>query len=541
MTEPTEYVELFDGVEVPAGYAEGLDGLVVTYDQKAADRAVRFYSRYCIHVKGEWAGRPFVLAPWQERRIIRPIFGLVGADGARIIRVAFVEIPRKNGKSLLGAGFALKTLYADGEMGAEVYSAAGDRNQAALVFDVAQAMVEEHADLKRRSRIYRGNNRRIVNARTHGFYRVISADAKLAHGFNTHAAVCDEVHVWTGDYVGSLLEALFTSTGSRRQSIIIMITTAGFDQESICYREYSRATKIRDGIVADPSYLPVIYEAPLDADFTDPEVWAMANPNLGVSVSLDTIQRAAARAAESPQDENAFRRLHLNTWTEQRTRWIPREKWDACTVDGLEIPAGARVCAGLDLSTREDTTSLVAAWYLPDERIAVDAHVWIPAENAARRERDEHVPYRAYADQGLCTLTPGNAVDYETILEYVLALFRRTTLELVGYDPWHGEMLRQYMEAEGIPTVSFSQNFRTMGEPTANFARLWRMGRLAHNGNALFRFQAMNTAVQEDSGGSLKPAKNRSGDRIDSIVAAIMATWLLTAGERGVSAKEIIS
>lgn len=533
-----DYTEPWPGVELPARW-RGLEA-GLTYDEAAAEQAVRFFLRHVRHVKGEWAGRAFDLAPWQARRIIRPMFGLKGPDGLRAIRRTFVEVPRKNGKSLLGSGVALKLLFADQEPGAEVYSAAVDKGQASIVYDVGAACCELSPGLSARARIYRGNQKRIVATRTGGFYTVVSADGKRAHGFNSHGLILDELHAWPGDYSGSLLEALSTSTGSRRQPLIFIITTAGFDRESICFREYVRACQIRDGILLAPNYLPVIYEVPRDVDWKDPDVWHEANPNLGVSKKLDYMAEQANRAAQAPADLNAFLRLDLDIWTEQKTRWIPPAAWAACAVPGLTFPDGATITAAVDLSTRTDTTAVSIAWDLPDGRIGVKAHVFIPEETATKRESEEHIPYRHFAGLGLCTLTPGNVVDYSAVVAYVQQLGQRANIRQIGFDPWNGEMFRQELDALGFPTVEFRQGFRTMGEPTYQFQTAWRSRRLAHDGDELMAWQASNCAVLEDPAGNMKPAKNLSGDRIDAIVAAIMAVWLLIGAERELDAGDVL-
>jgi phage terminase large subunit-like protein len=526
----TDLVEPWPGVLVPTGWRYPAD---VRFDADRAEHAVRFFSRFCRHVKGEWYGKRFDLSPWQAERIIRPVFGLLRPDGTRLIRTVFVEIPRKNGKSLLASGVALKLLFADAEMGAEIYSAAVDKEQAGIVFGVASDMVDLEPRLNARAQIYRGNNRRIVATRSRGFYRVVSADARRSHGFNSHGVIGDELHAWPGDYTGSLLEVLATSTGSRRQPLIFLITTAGFDQESLCYREYRRAKQVESGVLEAPNYLPVIYEPRDPAAWLEESTWHEANPGLGTSISLEYFRESAARARETPADENAFKRLHLNIWTEQRIRWIPIEAWDACA--GELDPEALRTLpctAGLDLSSREDTTAFVAAWELPDGRIAIRPMFWIPEVGAVRRESAEHIPYRAFATRGLCELTPGETIDYGRVLAWIVAFSRAHNLREVGFDPWNAERFRQELEAAGMTMIEFRQGWRSMAEPTASFQRLFRSRQLLHDGNDLLRFQASNTAVIEDPAGNLKPAKNLSGDRIDGIVAAIMATWLrLTRGE----------
>jgi len=533
----TDTVTPWPGVELPVNW-RGLEAGLV-YDAEAAEGAVRFFSRYMRHHEGELGGKPFDLAPWQASRIVRPIFGLKRDDGLRAIRRVFVEVPRKNGKSLLASGLACKMLFADREPGARVISAAVDREQASIVYESAARSVASSPGLAQRSRVFLGNNKRIVTTRG-GIYRVVSADGRRAHGQNLSAVICDELHAWKGSYQGSLLEALSTSTSSRRQPLEIIITTAGYDRNSMCYQEYTRACAVRDGLFARPSYLPVIYEAPADADWRDPEVWAAANPGLGISKRVEYMREKAELAADLPSELNTFKRLELDIWTEQSTIWIPREAWAACADPELAFPDGAVCSAGLDLSTTTDTTAVVLAWQRPDGRIAIWPHAFIPEATVDERERVDVVPYRDWAARGLCTLTPGNVISYDAVLAYFLECSERCTLTQVAFDPWNAEHFRQRLEQSGFQTVEFRQGWRTMGEPTAMFQRFWREGRLVHSGDELLAYQASCAAVLEDPAGNIKPAKDRSRSRIDEIVGGIMAVWLLIGGDLPVEADEVI-
>jgi len=312
------------------------------YDEEAAERAVKFFATCLTHTKGEWAGQPLALSDWQANEIIRPLFGWKRADGTRKYRTAYIQIPRKAGKSTLSAGIALYMLLADKEPGAEVYSAAADRDQAAIVFEMARGMVDASEPLRKRTQ---GFKRSLVVPSTASSYKVLSADAYTKHGLNAHAIIFDELHAQPDR---ELWDVLTTSTGARRQPLTIAITTAGYDRHSLCYEVYDYAVKVRDGILDDESFLPVIYEASLEDDWKAPATWRKAHPGLGVSVREEYFEQECAKAAQLPSYENTFKRLLLNVWTEQDTRWLAMDAWDAC---GDELPdLDGQICfAGLDL------------------------------------------------------------------------------------------------------------------------------------------------------------------------------------------------
>ena len=320
------------------------------FDENAANIAVLFFERFLHHSKGEWAGRPFQLEQWQKDQVIRPLFGWKRADGTRRYRRAYIEIPRKNGKSTLGAAIALALLYIDSEPGAEVYSAASDREQAAIVFNEARAMVETSPELLRRSKPFR---RSIVVPGTRSSYRVLSADAPHQHGLNAHGIVFDELHTQPDR---ELWDVLNTSTGARRQPLVVMLTTAGYDRESICWEQHEYARQILQGIVQDDSFFACIYGAEESDDWLDPATWRKANPNLGVTISLDYLEGEARRAQISPAYQNTFRRLHLNQWCVILGTMIAMESGEFKRVEDL-IP-GDRIVA-FDEKTQTLTISVV--------------------------------------------------------------------------------------------------------------------------------------------------------------------------------------
>lgn len=479
-----------------------------------------FFETMLVHSKGEWAGDPFVLQPWQAEQIIKPLFGWKRADGTRRYRIAYVEIPRKNGKSTLAAGIALKLLTADDEPGAEVYSAAADREQAAIVFDEAKAMVEASPDLSDLCDVYK---RSIVVEDTLSKYRVLSRDAFTKHGLNAHGIVFDEVHAQPDR---ELWDVLLTSRGARRQPLVFAITTAGYDKESLCAELHDYAQKVLDGTVDDQEFFAFIAAADPHDDWQAEDTWRKANPGYGVTVKPEYMRAEAKRAGEMASYENTFKRLHLNIWTEQSVRWLQLETWDkgAQPVD-IEELAG-RVCyAGLDLASTVDLASLVLDF--PDgedpECHDVLAWFWIPRDNILRKIKTDGVRYDVWVNQGLITATDGNVIDYSAISLKLDELARRFDIKEVAYDRWGATELIQKLQEGGLDVIPFGQGFASMSPATKEFEKLLLSGRVRHGGNPVLRWMAGNVVVRQDPAGNLKPDKEKSKRKIDGIVAMIMA------------------
>jgi len=492
------------------------------FDEQAAQVAVNFFERLLQHSKGEWAGQPFILQDWQRDEIIRPLFGWKRrSDGTRRYRTAYIEVPRKNGKSTLAAGIALLLLFADDEPGAEVYSAAADRDQASIVFDEAKRMVESSPLLARRAEVYK---RSIVVPGTYSAYRVLSADAYTKHGLNAHGVVFDELHAQP---TRDLWDVLTTSTGARRQPLVVAITTAGYDRESICWEQHEYARQVREGIIEDDAFLPVIYAADMDEDWLDEEVWAKANPSLGVTVKLDYLRNEARKAAQTPAYQNTFRRLHLNQWTQQESRWLPLKAWDACATPVNEtLLQGAPCYGGLDLASSSDIASFVLCFPSEpgeEEHYAWLPFFWIPEENMVERARKDRVPYDAWVRDGLITATEGNVIDYGYIVRDIEELGERFNIREIAFDRWGAFQVSQALEGAGFTMVGFGQGFASMAGPTKELLRLVLNRKLAHGGHPVLRWMADNMVVSTDAAGNVKPNKAKSREKIDGIVAGIMA------------------
>jgi len=489
-----------------------------TFDEHAADLAVMFFEKLLVHVKGEWAGEPFILQDWQRDEIIRPLFGWKKKDGTRRYRRAYIELPRGNGKSTLVAGIALLLVFVDDEPGAEVYGAASDRDQAAIVFDLAKQMVEASPALSQRAETFK---RSVVVPASSSVYRVLSADVKTKHGFNAHGVIADELHAWPSR---ELFDVLTTGTRSRRQPLVVSITTAGYDRESICWEQHQYARQVLEGIIVDDEFFAYIRAADEDDDWTDPKIWRKANPGLGVTVKEDYIAAECKRAQLTPAYENTFRRLHLDQWTQQETRWLPLEAWDDCDgeVDEEEL-TGIPCYGGLDLASTVDIASLILDFPTDDPELHILLpRFWIPEANMVERALRDRVPYDAWVRQGFIKATPGNVIDYAQIVADIIELGKRFNIREIAFDRWGAFQLQQQLEGAGFTMIAFGQGFASMSGPTKELLRLVLDGKVAHGGNPVLRWMADNVMVTTDPAGNLKPDKKKSREKIDGIVASIM-------------------
>lgn len=497
-------------------------------------RIINFFENQLRHSKGEWAGQPLLLEPW-TKRLLSDVFGTIRDDDLRQYRRVYAEIPRKNGKSTVAAGVALYLLMADNEAGAEVYSAASDRTQAAIVFDIARSMVEASPALSAELKCYRNT---IIHEKTSSTYKVLSAEAYSKHGFNAHGIVFDELHAQPNR---DLWDVLCTSTGARRQPLIWAITTAGYDRESICWEQHEYARQVRDGIIDDPTFYPFLATADEDDDWTDPEVWKKANPNLGISVSEEYLAQECARAQNTPSYQNTFRRLHLNQWTAQNNRAINMLHWNECgeSVDEKEL-IGRDCYIGLDLASTTDITAAVAVFppYEPDGDYITDAMFWIPGENVIEKGRRDRVDYSTWIRNGYIIATPGNVVDYDLIRAWLNEYTKNYRTMEIAFDPWNAMQLVTQLQGDGFTMVPIRQGLASLTAPTKQVIALVESHRLNHRGNPVLRWMADNLEVTSDAAGNIKPDKGSSRAKIDGMVALIMAIDRATRHAGSVSVYE---
>lgn len=491
------------------------------YDEQKADFAVDFIE--CLtHTKGQWAGKPFKLLPWQEE-IIRDLFGVMKPNGYRQFNTAYVEIPKKQGKSELAAAIALLLTCGDGEQRAEVYGCAADRQQASIVFEVAADMVRMCPALNKRVKIL-ASQKRIVYYPTNSFYQVLSAEAYSKHGFNISGVIFDELHTQPNR---KLYDVMTKGSGdARTQPLYFLITTAGNDTNTIGYEIHQKAEDILEGRKSDSTFYPVIYGAKEDEDWTDPEVWKKVNPSLGVTVAMEKVQVACDQAKQNPAEENAFRQLRLNQWVKQAIRWMPMDKWDACAYPVNPDQLKGRICyGGLDLSSTTDITAFVLVFPPQDEddKYVILPYFWIPEENVALRTNRDHVHYESWVKQGYLLTTEGNVVHYGYIEEFIDELGKQYQIHEIAFDRWGAIQMTQNLEGMGYTVVPFGQGFKDMSPPTKELMKLTLEGKIAHGGHPVLRWMADNIYIRKDPAGNIKPDKEKSSEKIDGIVATIMA------------------
>lgn len=513
-------------------------------DHQAARRAICFFSDEIRLTQGALTGKPFVLQRWQQA-IVANGWGWMRPDGTRRYREILLYVGKKNGKTEFSAGLVHYMLLCDGEGGAKVFSAAASRDQAALVFEPAAAMIRRNPRLAARLRVYGdkgGGQRRaiVVKRDPSSAYVVLSADADTADGKNPHFAVVDELH---RHHDGDLADVLQKSTAARRQPMVLYTTTADYDRPSLCNSMLRRARDVRDNLGDplapgwDPAFLPVIYEAGAKDDFTKVETWRKANPNLGVTVTEEFLRREAEKAVGNPSELSNFKRLHCNIVTEASSAAFDLKQWDAClgervataapdprvlraSYDALvKSLAGRRCYGGLDLASTRDLTAFVL--YFPDVSACL-SWFWVPRDTAARREREYHVPYGAWHGGGWLEFTDGDVCDYGHVEGRVLEIVKPFKLAQIAYDRYGASDLVQRLEKAGIEVLRFGQGSYSMSAPCKALEQLVGKRKLQHGGHPVLRWNAGNTEWEYDKAGSISPDKKRSSDKIDGIVALAM-------------------
>ncbi|HFI0301700.1 TPA: terminase large subunit [Streptococcus suis] len=490
------------------------------YDKAKADRAVTFINNLS-HTKGKWAGKRFDLLPWQEQ-IVRDLFGIVKEDGNRQFLTAYIEIPKKNGKSELAAAIALYLLYADNEASAEVYGAACDRNQASIVFDVAKQMVQMSRPLEKRSKIM-GATKRIVNYSNAGFYQVLSAETGTKHGLNVSGLVFDEIHAQPNRH---LYDVLTKGSGdAREQPLFFIITTAGTDRNSICYELHTKALDILNGRKKDTSFYPVVYGLSDEDDWNDEANWLKANPSLGHTIGIDRVREAYQQALDNPAEENVFKQLRLNMWTSSSVAWIPEHVYakgnDPIQYESLK---GRSCYAGLDLSSTSDITAFVLVFppRFEEENYIVLPFFWLPEDTLELRCRRDHVLYDVWERQGYIKTTEGNVVHYGFIEKFIEDLSEIYHIKEIAYDRWNATQMVQNLEGMGLTMVPFGQGYKDMSPPSKELYKLMMEGKIQHGEHPVLKWMGQNVVMRQDPAGNIKPDKEKSVEKIDGIVALIM-------------------
>lgn len=494
------------------------------FDERYAQRVREFFRRYLRHSTGRWAGKPFELSDWQYDQVVKPLFSWVNATGKRRFRKAYLSTAKKNGKTTLIAGLLLYFLLADFEPGPEIYSAAADKDQAAIMYREAMKMVMASPELSATVMI-KESTKTLVGPDA-AKYRALSADAHRQDGLNASVVLIDELHCQQNR---ELWDKLRYAGTSREQPLLLSITTAGGDMETICGEQYTYAKQVLADETIDYTFFAYIAEAGPDDDWSDEETWKKANPGYGITMDPADFRADYLEAKESPAKENAFRRYRCNQWVQTAAAWLSMDQWHNNRDDfSLDDVKGRKAYGGLDLSATDDTTALVII--IPtDTGIRIVPHFWLPEKNIGFLERKHRVAYRAWAKQGLITLTPGNVVDYPTIRTAVNKVADEYDLQGLAIDrKFQGQQLESELVDDGLTVYPAGQGWMSQDPPCKELERLIKAHRAWHRGHALLTWHASNAVVDIDKNGNYSLNKRKSRSKIDGIAALVngIGLWL---------------
>ena len=518
------------------------------FSQPQADAACNFFEYVLKHTADEWYGKPFLLVPWQEEALSE-IFGQLDEAGNRVIEMAYLEVPKKAGKSEMAAGLALFVLLTTKTPGCQVYGAAAATRQALNVFRAACKMVDQSPILAKRLRVLRGTHRIIKRSDPESFYAAVAADGDFGDGVNPAVVIADEIHRWKTRKQLDNWDVLSNGGITRRQTLTIAITTAGVQNESpLAWRLHEKSRKIEAGIVSDSKFYGRIYGAAKEDDPADPATWIKANPSLRQNGGFLDIEKIREKfvSHEAEGDLTSFKRYYLNMWDQKESRAIDMVKWDASAGDWhaeglLSKPPGDKVrplspalmarfqkrrCwAGVDLSMTTDLSAVSLVFPCDEGAYDVLAFFWMPEQAVRQRERRDGMPYQRWAEQGFIELSPGDVIDYRDIaarLEWASDIF---DLEEIGFDPWNSRQISVPMVEKGYSCIEIRQGVATLSEPSKKLLELVAGGKLRHGGHPVLRWNASCLSTKESNDNLMftKPERSKSSSRIDGIAATVNA------------------
>ena len=494
------------------------------FDRKAAQRAISFIERLK-HTKGQWAGLRFKLEPWQQF-IIWNIFGWKMADGTRRFRYAYVEIARKNGKTALSAGIGLYMLFADGESRPEVYSAATVKDQARICFSDAVEIVKA-TDLKNYLTPYRNS---IVYELKGGMMKPLSSDYGTHDGLNPSCGIIDEFHAHKDSGMFDVIKSAF---GARKQPLMFIITTAGFNKAGACYAYRDNVIKILRGINEDDTLFGIIYTMDANEEWDNPQMWIKSNPNLGVSLFPNYLEDQVNDAKNRPEAVRNVMTKNVNLWVDAEKTWILDDAWMKCVgTTEIEDLRGCECWGGLDLSNVSDITAFVLIFH-ENDKFQLLPFFWIPEEKMLEKIRKENINYDLWVKAGFVKVTSGNVLDYEFVKADILQIVEIYDLQSSAYDRWNSSQTIIDLQNEGMECNPFGQGYGSMSAPSKEFEKLVLSEKIEHFGNPVLRWMLSSTLIKTDPAGNIKPDKEKSVQKIDGIVASIMALgeWMTAQAE----------
>lgn len=489
------------------------------YRPDLAEKAFGIF-RLCRHYKGEWAGQPIRLEPWQQF-IAGSLMGWVDRDSnLRRFRNAFVELPRGNGKSTLAGGLLVLFAFFLGEGGSEAYSVATKKDQARISFNAARQMLLRSPALKRRIGGTIGKYN-IHSLETESKLEALGADADTLDGLRPFIVVVDEVHKLPSQ---DLVDVMESGMGTRLDPLMFEITTAGSDDQSVYGQHHLLSTRVLEQTVPLDEWFAFMASADADDDWTLEPTWIKANPNFGISVKPDFLRKECAKALANPAEQAKFRRLYLGQKVQEADSYFSVADWKACPELPDDLELHRMPCwIGLDLSSSIDVTAAVLVWRLPNQEIAVRPHFWLPSDNLEDRGRRDRVPYDLFYQQGHLHLTEGNTIDRIQVRHEIAALAKEWKAK-VCYDPWHAQELVQALQDEDrVTVIPIAQKFQMLSQPMKDFQALILNRRVRHDHNPLMALMVSNVKAQDDNKGNVQPSKKRSRGRIDGPQATLNA------------------
>lgn len=498
--------------------------------EESARRALTLFS-FLKHSKGAWSGNTIELEGWQSF-IIACVFGWKYQDtDKRRFRTVYEEVARKNGKTTKLAGIGLYGLTKDNEGGPEIYAAATKREQSKILYEEASRMVKQSQPLRRRLDIQQN---KILNPSNFGKFEPLSADGNTMDGLNPHIALVDELHAHKTPEIWDVLKSAF---GSRSQPLLWAITTAGFNKNGICYEIRDYAVKVLSGIIDDDSFFGIIYTLDDEDDWENESNWIKANPNLGISVNLEYLQEQARQAKVMPTAKINFFTKHLNRWVTGATAWCNTDLWKLCGQDYKpdEIEDPVEVYLGLDLASVSDIASIGGIAVMPDGSWKTFGKHYLPAEAVNLGIRKTTIPFNQWEEEGWLTLTYGNVIDYNWIKQDILDLMEKWPVKEIAFDRWNSSQLVNDLMDYNAPMVAFGMGYSSMNAPMKELERRYLAGEIQHPNDPVLNWAMSNVVADQDPAGNIKPAKNKSSEKIDPAVALIMAVGRAMVNEEAVA------
>jgi len=487
------------------------------FDEDEAYHVFDFF-QYCKHSKGEWAGNAIELEPWQMF-IIAQVFGWRAKEtGLRRFRVVYIEVPRKNGKTTFTAAIGLYQMVAEGEMGAEIYSVASKKDQARIVFDEAKNMVRASKALQEEIEPLAHN---LNCLRFMSKFQPLGKNANSLDGLNVQLSIHDELHAWKDEGLYSVME---TATGSRRHPIIWNITTAGFDKSLYCYELHQYTRKVLNGTIDDDTHFGIIYTVDEGDDWKKQSTWEKANPNWGVSVKPDDMERLCKKAEEITSNQNAFLCKRLNIWTSQESRWLDMDSWNACN-EPLEMVdlVNEQCVLGLDLSTSTDICACVYVFLTKQNELKLYCRFFLPEDAIYKKSGIERSLYDRWVRDGWLITTEGRTLDYDVVQEDIETHAEKFNISHVAFDPWNASQITKHLEKKGFNMVQVRQGVYTLNDPCKMLEKFILAKAVIHGNNPVLTWMADNVVVKYDDNNNITPSKKKSLQKIDGISATVTA------------------